>query len=78
MLEKQSWGKLGVQLDQHLQDIDKRTQAAVAEIEATRDRLESAVKAWRRRLKGLAMSTSADVKTAVHDGKTLPSNGAEG
>ena len=66
------------QLDQHLQDIDKRTQAAVAEIEATRDRLESAVKAWRRRLKGLAMSTSADVKTAVHDGKTLPSNGAEG
>ena len=70
MLEKQSWGKLGVQLDQHLQDIDKRTQAAIAEIEATRDRLESVVKAWRRRLKGLAMSTSADVKTAVHDGKT--------
>ena len=30
------------QLDHHLQDIDKRTQAAIAEIEATGDRLESA------------------------------------
>ena len=59
------------QLDQHLQDIDKRTQAAIAEIEATGDRMESAVKAWRRRLKELALSTCADVKTAVHDGKTL-------
>ena len=59
------------QLDQHLQDIDKRTQAAIAEIEATGDRLESAVKAWRHRLKQLALSTCADVKSAVHDGKTL-------
>ena len=59
------------QLDQHLQDIDKRTQAAIAEIETTGDRLESAVKAWRRRLKELALSTCADVKAGVHDRKTL-------
>ena len=59
------------QLDQHLQYLDKRTQAAVAEIEATADRLESAVKAWRRRLKELALTKSADAKTAVLDGKTL-------
>ena len=59
------------QLDQHLQDIDKRTQAAIAEIEATGDRLESAVKAWRRRLKQLALSKCADVTKEVHDGKTL-------
>ena len=59
------------QLDQQLQDLDKRTQTAVAEIEATADRLESAVKAWRRRLKQLALTKSADAKTAVLDGKTL-------
>ena len=59
------------QLDQQLQDLDKRTRAAVAEIEATADRLESAVKAWCRRLKELALSKSADAKTAVLDGKTL-------
>ena len=59
------------QLDQHLQDLDKRTQAAVAEIEATADRLESAVKAWRRRLKDLALSKCTEAKTAVTDGKTL-------
>ena len=59
------------QLDQHLQDLDNRTQAAVAEIEATADRLESAVKAWRCRLKDLALSKCAEAKTAVTDGKTL-------
>ena len=59
------------QLDQHLQDLDKRTQAAVAEIEATADRLQSAVKAWRRRLKELALSKCAEAKTAVTAGKTL-------
>ena len=59
------------QLDQQLQYLDKRTQAALAEIEATADRLESAVKAWRRRLKKLALTKSADAKTAVLDGKTL-------
>ena len=59
------------QLDQHLQDLDKRTQTAVAEIEATADRLESAVKAWRRRLKELAMSTCSDAKTTVLDRKSL-------
>ena len=48
-----------------------RDRAAIAEIEATGDRLESAVKAWRRRLKELALSTCADVKSAVHDRKTL-------
>ena len=59
------------QLDQHLKDLDNRTQAAVAEIEATADRLESAVKAWRCRLKELALSKCAEAKTAVTDGKTL-------
>ena len=59
------------QLDQHLQDLDKRAQAAVAEIEATADRLESAVKAWHRRLKELALSKCAEAKTAVTDGKKL-------
>ena len=59
------------QLDQQLQDLDKRTQAAVAEIEATADLLESAVKAWCRRLKELALSKCAEAKTAVTDGKTL-------
>ena len=59
------------QLDQQLQDLDKRTQTAVAEIEATADRLESAVKAWRRRLKELALRKCADAKTPVLDGKTL-------
>ena len=63
-------GAIG-QLDQHPKDIDKRTQAAIAEIEATGNCLESAVKAWRRRLKKLALSTCAHVKTTVHDGKTL-------
>ena len=59
------------QLDQQLQDLDKRTQTAVAEIEATADRLESAVKAWRRRLKELAVSTCSDAKTTVLDRKSL-------
>ena len=35
------------QLDQHLRDTEKRTQAAIAEIEAMCDRLESAVKLYR-------------------------------
>ena len=59
------------QLDQYLQDLDKRTQSAVAEIEATADRLESAVKEWRRRLKELALNECAEAKTAVTAGKTL-------
>ena len=59
------------QLNQHRQDIDKRTKAAIAEIEATGDRLESAVKAWRHRLKELAISMSAELKSPVHDGMTL-------
>ena len=68
--ETELWRAIS-QLDQHLQDIDRLTQAAIAEIEATGDRLESAVKAWRLRLKKLALSMCADVKTAVHKGKTL-------
>ena len=59
------------QLDQQLQDLDKRTQTAVAEIEATADRLESAVKAWRCRLRELALRKCADAKKPVLDGKTL-------
>ena len=71
MRERQSWSEPSSQLDQQLQYLDKRTQAALAEIEATADRLESAVKAWRRRLKELALTKSAGAKTAVLDGKTL-------
>ena len=59
------------QLDQQLQDLQKRTQTAVVEIEATADRLESAVKAWRRRLKELALRKYADAKATVLDRKSL-------
>ena len=58
------------QLDQHLQETEERTRAAIAEIEATCDRLESAIKECRRRLKELALSASSDVEEAVHAGKT--------
>ena len=58
------------QLDQHLQETEKRTRAAIAEVEAMCDRLESAVKACRRRLTELAQSASSDVREAVQEGKT--------
>ena len=58
------------QLDQQLRETEKRTRAAIAEMEATCDRLESAIKACRRRLKELAETAVSDVKEAVHAGKT--------
>ena len=58
------------QLDQHLRETEKRTRAAIAEMEATCDRLESAIKACRRRLKQLTETAVSDVKEAVHAGKT--------
>ena len=58
------------QMDQHLRDTEKRTQAAIAEIEAMCDRLESAVKECRRRMKELALGACSDVKEAVEEGKT--------
>ena len=58
------------QLDQHLQDTEKQMQATIAEIEETCDRLESAVKACRRRLRELALSTCSNVRDSVHAGKT--------
>ena len=58
------------QLDQQLRETEKRTRAAIAEMEATCDRLESAIKACRRRLKELAEIAVSDVKEAVHAGKT--------
>ena len=58
------------QLDQHLQDTETRTRNAIAEIESTCDRLESAVNACRCRLKEVARSTCSDVKDSVHAGKT--------
>ena len=58
------------QLDQHLRETEKRTRAAIAEMEATCDRLESAIKACRRRLRELAESAVSNVKEAVHAGKT--------
>ena len=58
------------QLDQQLRETEKRTRAAIAEMEATCDRLESAIKACRRRLKELAETAVSDVKEAVHAVKT--------
>ena len=57
-------------MDQHLRDTEKRTRAAIAEIEAMCDRLESAVKECRRRMKELALGACSDVKEAVEEGKT--------
>ena len=50
------------QLDQHLQDSEKQMQATIAGIESTCDRLESAIKARRRRLRELALKECSDVK----------------
>ncbi|XP_070212929.1 E3 ubiquitin-protein ligase TRIM33-like isoform X2 [Littorina saxatilis] len=58
------------QLDDHLQETEKRTKAAIAEIQEMCDRLEAAVKACRHRLTNLAESACDDVKEAVQDGKT--------
>ena len=58
------------QMDKHLRDTEKRTRAAIAEIEAMCDRLESAVKECRRRMKKLALGACFDVKEAVEEGKT--------
>ena len=58
------------QLDQQLRETEKRTRAAIAEMEATCDRLESAIKACRRRLKELAETAVSDVNETVHAGKT--------
>ncbi|KAK7094663.1 hypothetical protein V1264_006183 [Littorina saxatilis] len=57
-------------LDKDLQEIDKRTQVTVAEVEAACDRLEKSVKECRRRLRELALSTSCDAKKHLTDGKT--------
>ena len=54
------------QLDQHLQDTEERTQAAIVEMEETCYRLESAVKACRHQWRELALSTCSDVKESVH------------
>ena len=58
------------QMDQHLQDTEKRTRAAIAEIEAMCDRLESAVTECRRRMKKLALGACSDVKEAVNETMT--------
>ena len=58
------------QLDQHLRETEKRTRAAIAEMGATCDRLEFAIKACRRRLKKLAETAVSDIKEAVHAAKT--------
>ena len=58
------------QLDQHLQETEKRTRTAIVEVETTCDRLESAIKACRRRLKELVLGARAEVDEAVQAGKT--------
>ena len=57
------------QLDQHLRVTEKRTQATIGDIETMCDRLESAVKECRRRMRELALGACSDVKEAVNDGK---------
>lgn len=57
------------QLDQHLQETEKRTQEAIAETDAVCDRLESAVKECRRRVREQAQSACSDVREAVQGGK---------
>jgi len=56
-------------LEQHMHTVEKKTQAAIAEIEDTCNRLESAVKACRRRLKELTQGACGDVREAVNGGK---------
>ncbi|XP_076455439.1 uncharacterized protein LOC143290010 [Babylonia areolata] len=58
------------QLDQHLQETEKKIQTLIAEIDAVCDKLESAVKECRRHLKELVHRAGAEVKDAVQDGKT--------
>ena len=58
------------QLDQQLRETEKRTRVAIVEMEATCDRLESAIKACRRCLKELAETAVSDVKETIHAGKT--------
>ncbi|XP_076455151.1 E3 ubiquitin-protein ligase TRIM56-like isoform X1 [Babylonia areolata] len=58
------------QLDQHLQETEKKIQTLMAEIDAVCDKLESAVKECRRHLKELVHRAGAEVKDAVKDGKT--------
>ena len=57
------------ELDQHLQETEKRTRAAIAEMEATCNRLESAIKACRQRVRELAERACSDVREAVQEGK---------
>nr|KAG5686484.1 hypothetical protein BaRGS_018736 [Batillaria attramentaria] len=59
------------QLDQHLLDIDKTTRAAMADIDAACDRLESSVRTCRRRLKELAKAADADMKAEAHGAKAV-------
>ncbi|XP_076455440.1 E3 ubiquitin-protein ligase TRIM56-like [Babylonia areolata] len=58
------------QLDQHLQETEKKIQTLIAEIDAVCDKLELAVKECRRHLKELVHRAGAEVKDAVQDGKT--------
>ena len=58
-----------IELDQHLQNTEKRTRVAIAEIGVLCDRLETAVNKCRRSMEDLALGACSDVKEAVNDGK---------
>ncbi|XP_070176282.1 tripartite motif-containing protein 2-like [Littorina saxatilis] len=58
-------------LDKDILEIDQRTQATVAEVEAACDRLEKSVKECRHRLRELALSMGCDVKDKVIQVKTI-------
>nr|KAG5686845.1 hypothetical protein BaRGS_029890 [Batillaria attramentaria] len=57
------------QLDRHVIDVDKKTGAIMADIDAAFDRLQRAVETRRKQLKDMAMTANAEAKASVGDGK---------
>ncbi|KAK7093099.1 hypothetical protein V1264_008749 [Littorina saxatilis] len=54
-------------LDKQLTDIDQHTQTAIADVTATFDDIEAAVKASRQRLNDMIIKTSSDEKRSMSD-----------
>nr|KAG5689125.1 hypothetical protein BaRGS_013886 [Batillaria attramentaria] len=57
------------ELDQYLVDMEKATQAALADIDRKCDRLQSCVEACRKRMKELAMGANSEAKKRVEETK---------
>ncbi|KAL8600832.1 hypothetical protein ACOMHN_056490 [Nucella lapillus] len=58
------------QLDDYLQESEKRAQALIQKIDTICDQLDAAIRECRRHLKELVHKSSSELKEAVHDGKT--------